>query len=426
MTGRSITDDAFDQAMTSWVDEWAQGPAADDVLDAVRIRTNGTRPRPRWAVFAWWLPAGVTARVRPVPRPILILVVLGALLAALAALLVVGSPTPRPLPPPFGLAAPGSVAFVDRGDIWTANADGSSRHQVTNDARAELTPVFSRDGTRISFKRLATENSTPGWEEWGDLVVADADGRNDVVLDPMIHGQSPVTWSRDGGFVVYSKVVGTADQLMVAATDGSSTRQITSGLTPNWGPALSPDGHTIAFAKGFPVVRIYVIQTDGTGEHPLTPDLADGFDLADWSPDGKTLVLGMGTYDFRADLFTVGLDGKPERRIVGTPGNDFGPSWSPDGRSIAYLSTAGPTWRVTVAAPDGSGVHTISDFGDWYYPQWSPDARHVVAVDGRQGRGPPIVAILDPLGIEVPTTFGLSDTTGLGRADMATWQRVAP
>jgi Tol biopolymer transport system component len=426
VTGRHLTDEAFERTMTSWIDARAQGPAADDVLEAVRNRTGSLRPRPRWAVPEWWVPARVTGRMRLIPGPALILVLVGALLAALTALLVVGSPTPRPLPPPFGLAAPGSVAFVAGGDLWTANADGSGRHQVTSDPRADLTPVFSRDGARISFKRLAAEGSRPAWEEWGDLVVADADGRNEVVLDPMIHGQSPVTWSPDDAFVVYSKLVGDTDQVMVAATDGSSTRQVTSGPAPNWGPALSPDGQTIAFAKGFPVVRIYVIQADGTGEHPITAELADGFDLADWSPDGRTLVLGMGTYDFRADLFTVGLDGKPERRIVGTPGNDFGPSWAPDGRSIAYLSTAGPTWRVTVASPDGSGIHTISDFGNWYYPQWSPDARHVLAVDGRQGRGPPIVAILDPLGIDPPTTFELSDTTGLGRADMATWQRVAP
>jgi Tol biopolymer transport system component len=426
MTSRRLTDEAFDQAVTSWIDERATGPAADDVLEAVIVRTSGARPRPRWAVSEWWVPASVIGRIQLVPRPVLILLILGSLLVAATALLVVGAP--RPLPPPFGLAAPGSLAFVSGGDIWTANADGSDRHQVTFDFRDDLTPVFSRDGTRISFKRLAPANSLPSWQEWGDVVVAYADGRNSVVLDPMIHGESPVTWSADDRSLVYSKVVGDADQLVVAPTDGSSTHTITTGPQSNWGPALSPDGHTIAFAKGFPVIAgIFVIQTDGTGERRVTTEPIDAFDVAEWSPDATTLVFGIGIRDGRADLFTVGLDGKPERRIVGTPGDDFGATWSPDGQSIAYLNAAnGSGSRVMVASADGSSLHPISDFGDWFNPQWAPDGRRVVAVDGRRGVGPPIVAILDPLGIQPVTTFELSDSSGVGRADMATWQRLAP
>ena len=79
---------------------------------------------------------------------------------------------------------------------------------------------------------------------------------------------------------------------------------------------------------------IYAIQFDGTGERRLTLSQIDSqFDLAEWSPDGDTLVFGAAMVD-EADenLWAVGLDGKPERRIVGSPGDDMGPTWSPDGQ----------------------------------------------------------------------------------------------
>jgi hypothetical protein len=122
----------------------------------------------------------------------------------------------------------------------------------------------------------------------------------------------------------------------------------------------------------------------------------------------------------------VGLDGVPERIAVPGAGDDIGPTWSPDGLFIAYLNKSGDRSRVMVAAADGSDPHEISDVGDWFNPQWSPDARHVLAVDGRSGGGQPIVAILDPLGKEPAASFALPDVSGFGRADLPSWQRLAP
>lgn len=426
MTRQRFTDESFDQLMTAWLDERAHGPDASPVLDAALARTNRTRPLPAWLLPERWIPRQLTTLFQPVPRLAPILLLIGLLLLVAIAIFVVGSQ--RRLPPPFGLAAPGNVAFSADGNIWTANPDGSGRLQLTFDARTDFTPVFSRDGTRIGFKRLPEPNSRPNWQEWGDVMVADADGRNPIVLDAMVHTPSPLIWSADDRFVIYSRIVDDKDQVFIAATDGSSTRQITTDPQGNWGPTLSPDGRTIAFVKGYPdVVGIYTIQLDGSAERRLTFVHIDWFDLGEWSPDATTLLYGMGKGEVGLDLWTVGLDGKPERRIVGEPGNDSGPTWSPDGRWIAYLN--GPVdgkTRVMVAAADGSNPQPISDPGDWSYPHWSPDARRVLAVDGRLGGGQPIVAILDPLGKSPASSFALPGTSGDGLPDLPGWQRRAP
>ncbi|HEX5823278.1 MAG TPA: hypothetical protein VFY18_02360, partial [Candidatus Limnocylindrales bacterium] len=422
-----FTDEKFDQLMTAWLDERAQGPEASPVLDAALARTSRTRPIPGWLLPERWIPMQLTARLQPVPRLAPILLLIALLLALAVTIFVVGSQ--RHLPPPFGLAAPGSLAFVADGHIWMANPDGSGRVQLTSAQRLDAFPVFSRDGTKIAFKRLPEPNSIPNWQEWGDVVVADVDGRNPIVLDPMVHSPSPMSWSGDGRFIVYARTLGTVDQVFIAATDGSSTRPVTSGAESNWGPTLSPDGRTIAYVKdysGYSV--IFVIQVDGTGERQITKVRIDAFDMAEWSPDATTLLFGAGkAEEGREDLFTVRLDGKPEQRIIGNPGNDSGPTWSPDGRRIAYLNTlVGGKTRVIVALPDGSGPHPISDPGNWSYPFWSPDARHVLAVDGRLDGGQPIVAILDSLGQSPASSFALPGAPGDGPEPMAWQRRAAP
>ena len=265
MTRERFTDEAFDQLMSTWLDERAHGPAADPVLDAALSRTRQARPLPGWLLPERWLPMPLTTRFATGPRLAPILLILGLLLALAVAIALVGSQ--RRLPPPFGLAAPGVVAFVADGDLWTANPDGSNRVRLTTDPRIDGFPVFSRDGTRIAFKRLPVDNSRPDWEDWGDIVVADADGGHPIVLDADVHSPSPMTWSGDGRSLVYSRSVDGVDQVFIAATDGSTRRQVTTGGQDNWGPTLSPDGRTIAFVKSN--IGIFVIQTDGTGERQI-------------------------------------------------------------------------------------------------------------------------------------------------------------
>ena len=424
MTREHLTDDALEQLMSAWLDERAAGPAADSVLEATLARTRRSRPLPGWLGTHRWM--SLASHLEAVRRPVPVLVILGLLLAIALVATLVGS---KRLPPPFGLAAPGVVAFIADGDVWIANPDGSNRVRLTSDQRIDGFPAFSRDGTRIAFKRLPAENSRPDWEDWGDIVVADANGGNAIVLDPDVHSPSPISWSADGEWVVYSRTIGDFDQVFVAATDGSSRRQITSDRRMNWSPILSPDGTTIAFMKDSQSapIGIHVIQIDGSGERRITVDPVPGFDSMEWSPDGNRIVFAAGPEDSGQRLWSVGLDDQPERLLLDTPRSDFAPTWSPDALSLAWLSQApGGVTTVMVGRADRSRPDlTISEPGDWFLPQWSPDARGVLAVDGRNGGGQPIVAILDPLGTSPMTSFAIPDVSGFGRADFASWQRLA-
>ena len=107
-------------------------------------------------------------------------------------------------------------------------------------------------------------------------------------------------------------------------------------------------------------------------------------------------------------------------------GNQLGPTWSPDGREIAYVDESARNRAVIrVVGSDGASPRGISGVAAWTYPQWSPDGRHVVAADLAPG-GVPALVILDATGMEPARRIDLPDARGVGRADLPAWQRLAP
>ena len=192
-------------------------------------------------------------------------------------------------------------------------------------------------------------------------MVADADGRNAIVLDAMVHSPSPMTWSADGRFIVYfqdrrQRRPGLHGRLRTAHRRTRSP----AGHKPTGARRSRPMADTIAFVRGFPeIIGIYVVQVRRHREDRLTSARMTRSTSRSGRRTATTLALRRGHgREEDEDFWAVGLDGKPERRIVGSPGNDMGPTWSPDGPWIAYLSCArrrqdpGDGRR-----PDGSDPH---------------------------------------------------------------------
>ncbi|HET6954187.1 MAG TPA: Hsp70 family protein [Acidimicrobiales bacterium] len=93
-------------------------------------------------------------------------------------------------------------------------------------------------------------------------------------------------------------------------------------------------------------------------------------------------------------LWAMALDGSRPRRVVQTAGGDGHPTFSSNGRRLAYLHTESPdtpdadnSWQLMVSAPDGSGSHVLVDgVGRYFRPAWSPDDTAIVIpleVDGQ-------------------------------------------
>ena len=171
-------------------------------------------------------------------------------------------------------------------------------------------------------------------------------------------------------------------EIYVMDGDGRNQRRITINPTEDDNPAWSPDGKKIAFVsnrnQGY--IQIWVMDADGANPIRLT----DGFWDArpDWSSDGKRIV-----YDFLLNpenpdvwtrvIFVMDADGKNNKRLTNQDGAS--PSWSPNGRKIAFESSrSGRHSEIYVMEADGRNQKRLThDFGDNRDPAWSPDGRHI-------------------------------------------------
>jgi hypothetical protein len=141
--------------------------------------------------------------------------------------------------------------------------------------------------------------------------------------------------------------------------DGSKLVQVAEGS----GPAWSPDGSRIAFARDG---DLYVMNSDGTGAVRLATR-GGPWGSPDWSPDGSQIVFAR--------------DGSGEVNLTNRGSYNGFPSWSPDGSKIAFVSDLHGNWvagdaDIYVMNTDGSNVERLTYDGS-AAPAWSPDGSKI-------------------------------------------------
>jgi tricorn protease len=99
------------------------------------------------------------------------------------------------------------------------------------------------------------------------------------------------------------------------------------------------------------------------------------------SPTGARIVA-----EARGDIFTLPAEKGDIRNLTKTPGSaERDPSWSPDGKSIAYFSDASGEYQLYIRDQDGLSPPKVIDLGPnpsfYYAPRWSPDSKRVAFTD---------------------------------------------
>jgi hypothetical protein len=146
-----------------------------DYLEAAIERASSRPQRPTWTFPGRWFPMAETVS-RPALLPRLpwrtigVALVLVALLVV-AAILYVGS-RPTKVPPPFGVARNGLIAYAADGDIYTADPVTGTATAIVTGPRIDRSPIFSHDGTHVAFLRESGTISAGPFE----LAVVDRDG----------------------------------------------------------------------------------------------------------------------------------------------------------------------------------------------------------------------------------------------------------
>ena len=159
-------------------------------------------------------------------------------------------------------------------------------------------------------------------------------------FEPFLGGISAeyLDFSRDGQWVAY---VSFPDGLLWRSkVDGSDRLQLTHAPIRPVNPRWSPDAKTIAFFGVSPtkLAKAYLVSAEGGSPRPVAPDDAAPQIDPNWSPDGSKIVFGDSTGSPAASIRIIDL---ATRGITSLPGSQglYSPRWSPDGRSIAAVSS---------------------------------------------------------------------------------------
>ena len=172
--------------------------------------------------------------------------------------------------------------------VFIAAADGSSPPvQVGDRTTFNWGPTWSPDGTRLSY---ISDNQ---------VFVINRDGSGRRLLSKGRYAQnSGARWALDGTHLVFSAGEPGQHDLWIVGLDGREEIQLTSEITSEDNPALSPDGSVLAYlqwAAGSDRTRVFVMGADGA--NPRILDGQYGSLGPVWSPDGTKLVVGDGAFN---------------------------------------------------------------------------------------------------------------------------------
>jgi hypothetical protein len=241
--------------------------------------------------------------------------------------------------------------------------------------------VLAGQLARAAVPTAAVPNDSNPYWSWDARTVAfqrETSGVNEVGGVPAGHGPAdligpgvPRGWRPSGTELL----VETGGATSVETSDGHQLARV-NGTTATW----SPDGGRIAYLRDS---NLYV--SDSTAAHErqlLGPTGRPSSDSAGavWSPDSSEIVIAT-----TAGLRIVKVDGSGSQIVLSGATENVNPSWSPDGRTIAFERSDGGHWVIWFVDPSGQNAHPVTEPGyNSRFPQWSPPGGRLAFISDRQ------------------------------------------
>jgi Tol biopolymer transport system component len=225
---------------------------------------------------------------------------------------------------------------------------------------------------------------------------------------------------------------GTKSDLLLVDPAGGEPQPVAAAEAEDESPAWAPDGLTLVFASkrnghyGLYLWDSKLEMLSGANYKDLGPS---------WSPTGRRVAF-MSNRDNTWQIYSIGSNGKDEKRLTTSVSNDTWPAWSPDGTSILFQSDRGgqqdlylmrvlPNEADPIPKPQpgvkeepvryAEDPKPMTNDRAWDgRPAWSPDGKLIAWPSAREGKS--AIYVMDAAGKNVKRLTPLDS-----EADEPTW-----
>jgi Tol biopolymer transport system component len=263
---------------------------------------------------------------------------------------------------------PGLLAFETPSGIHVIHTDGTGLRRLPGTRPGDQNPDWSPDGRRLVFW---TDERSPG-----EIYVADADGSGRRLLsrtETKPSDQFPA-WSPDGRLIAFESRRSGDWHIWVMRPDGSGVRRLTPPGRGGYSPQWAPDGKRIVYTALWPRSSLAIVDLAGDTRALKTLSIDEDW-APSWSPDGSSIAFASTAQHEKGELYVVDTHGGTPRRLTQNTAADQDPVWSPDSQLIVFDSGRAGLDEVFVMNADGTDQRRITRIPTEYAccSAWRPE-----------------------------------------------------